>query len=311
MRKLKGVESQADSCRMLNVKRSTYQRVLYDAAVREGVMVRFGCRVESVDESTPSVTLSTGETITADLLIGADGKHLFSQLCSKSRPLTPAQGIKSIVRPVVLGTEDVTLVPNSTCYQCTIPASRMNSNPLTAALLAEEAIDSWWGPNRHFICGRRAGGKEYDASFFIHPDPKSPEVVSTKPRLSPWRSPKTNMKASQVERAASEIDINDISSPNGRNADRRGDVNEIRSNVSAFEPRVQAFVNMVAPENCSLWKVAAVPDLPRWVGQSGKVVLLGDAAHAMVPHLGQVRSHISTLQLYFHRLSILHYYQDC
>lgn len=58
---------------MLNVYRPLYQRVLYEGAIREGVEVRFDSRVEVVDEKSPSITLSTGEKIEADLIIGADG----------------------------------------------------------------------------------------------------------------------------------------------------------------------------------------------------------------------------------------------
>jgi salicylate hydroxylase len=61
--------------RMLNVPRQTYQRLLYEAAVREGVNVRFGARVEKLADSSPlpCVILSTGERIEADLIVGADG----------------------------------------------------------------------------------------------------------------------------------------------------------------------------------------------------------------------------------------------
>lgn len=61
--------------RMLNVPRQTYQRLLYEAAVREGVNVRFGARVEKLADSSPlpCVTLPTGERIEADLIVGADG----------------------------------------------------------------------------------------------------------------------------------------------------------------------------------------------------------------------------------------------
>ena len=135
----------------------------------------------------------------------------------------------------------------------------MSSNPLTAPLAAEKGLQSWWGPNSQWICGTvDDGGEVYHASFFIHP---------TKDRPLPQSH---------------------VSASNSRNSDRRGDVNEILANISAYEPRVKAFSEMIKPEDVSLWKVAALLDLPTWTSASGKVVLLGDAAHAMSPHLGQV-----------------------
>ncbi|PVH74524.1 FAD/NAD(P)-binding domain-containing protein [Cadophora sp. DSE1049] len=226
---------------MLTVRRQIYQKVLYEAAVREGVKVRFGCRVETIDEEKPSVKLTSGETVEADLIVGADG-------------------IKSIVRPAVLGGKDIQLEPNSTCYQCTIPGSVMESNPLTAPLAAELGIQSWWGPNSHWICGRKLGGQSYDAGFFIHPTKDRPL----------WA-----------------FDGVDASSSNSQNSDRKGDINDILSNISAYEPRVKEFAKMITADECRLWKVAALPDLATWVSQSGKIALLGDAAHAMSPHLGQ------------------------
>jgi len=59
---------------MLSMHRPIYQKLLYEAAVREGVVVRFGAIVESVDQTGPSITLSTGEKISADVIVGADGE---------------------------------------------------------------------------------------------------------------------------------------------------------------------------------------------------------------------------------------------
>ena len=58
---------------MYSLPREVFQRILYEAAVKEDVDVRFGCAVESIDERTPAVTLKSGETVRADIVIGADG----------------------------------------------------------------------------------------------------------------------------------------------------------------------------------------------------------------------------------------------
>jgi salicylate hydroxylase len=141
----------------------------------------------------------------------------------------------------------------------------MLSSPLTAPLINERAIHSWWGPNRHWICGPKSNGQSYDASFFIHPTASSP------------------LPASHVSASNSHDPGKD------KDNDRRGDVREVTNGVQTYgyEKRVQAFAKMIPPENCTLWKVTQLPDLPTWVSESGRIVLLGDAAHAMSPHLGQ------------------------
>ncbi|PMD41246.1 FAD/NAD(P)-binding domain-containing protein [Hyaloscypha variabilis F] len=232
---------------MLNVTRPVYQRVLYEAAVKEGVDVRFGAKVEGIQESErgPSVRLSTGEVLSADLIIGADG-------------------IKSPTRAYILN-GDIALQPNSTCYQCTIPASLMLSSPLTAPLIKEHGLQSWWGPNTHLICGRTKNGDSYSASFFIHPSPSSP---------LPSSSPSHTSSSNAVHSGTSDNN-------------RKGDISHILSNIDPYEDRIKAFINLIPEENCKLWNVAQLPDLQTWVSSSGRIVVLGDAAHAMSPHLGQ------------------------
>ena len=58
---------------MWNVHRADYQRVLHDAALERGVIVRFDCGVEALNENEPSVTIKGGEVVKGDLIIGADG----------------------------------------------------------------------------------------------------------------------------------------------------------------------------------------------------------------------------------------------
>lgn len=80
----------------------------------------------------------------------------------------------------------------------------------------------------------------------------------------------------------------DILAANSASSYRHGSIATLRATVSDFEPRVRKFVSMVKPEDCFLWKIAHLPKLKSWVSGSGKVAVLGDAAHAMVPHLGAV-----------------------
>lgn len=58
---------------------------------------------------------------------------------------------------------------------------------------------------------------------------------------------------------------------------------------------------------CDRWRIAEVPNLPRWSSQAGRIVLLGDAAHAMHPNAAQgystIIEDIGVLQFLFSRLS--------
>lgn len=47
--------------------------MMYKLAIDAGAVVQFATTVTSIDPFLPSATLSTGETVRADLLIGADG----------------------------------------------------------------------------------------------------------------------------------------------------------------------------------------------------------------------------------------------
>jgi salicylate hydroxylase len=64
-----------------------------------------------------------------------------------------------------------------------------------------------------------------------------------------------------------------------------GDLSEMKKHYSNFDPTIQKVLSHVT--SCLKWKLADIPPLPKWVSESGRVVLIGDAAHAMVPYLAQ------------------------
>ncbi|KAK0116576.1 hypothetical protein ONS96_012433 [Cadophora gregata f. sp. sojae] len=223
---------------VMAIPRARYQKLLYDAAIELGVQVRLSSRVKSLDENVPSVRLTTGDVIKGDIIIGADG-------------------IKSTVRSTILRDDDVQPIPESIAYQCTISRADMMSDPLTAPLMEEGSIHSWYAPSRQIISGSDTSSSFYRLTLIFYPS-SSPLTSSS----------------------------DDILAANSASSYRLGSTTYLRDLVSDFEPRVKKTIELVKPEDCFLWNIAHLPKLKSWVGESGRMVLLGDAAHAMVPHLG-------------------------
>jgi hypothetical protein len=72
------------------------------------------------------------------------------------------------------------------------------------------------------------------------------------------------------------------------NWNTKGDVDHLRKAFADYDPRLRRALDYVPADECRLWNILSLPDLPTWVSPSGNVVILGDAAHAMRPYLAQV-----------------------
>ena len=64
-----------------------------------------------------------------------------------------------------------------------------------------------------------------------------------------------------------------------------GNLDEMKATFADFDPIIKRVLGKV--KGCLKWKLADLPPLPSWVSESGRVVLIGDAAHAMVPYMAQ------------------------
>jgi salicylate hydroxylase len=64
-----------------------------------------------------------------------------------------------------------------------------------------------------------------------------------------------------------------------------GDVEEMKATYEDFNPVIRKVIGQVT--SCLKWTLADLPPLQTWRSASGKVVLIGDAAHATVPFLAQ------------------------
>ncbi|KUJ06637.1 salicylate hydroxylase [Mollisia scopiformis] len=60
---------------------------------------------------------------------------------------------------------------------------------------------------------------------------------------------------------------------------------DLKKEYEGWEEPIQEILN--SAEAVHKWRIGEVPDLPSWRSENGKVVLLGDAAHAMMPYTAQ------------------------
>lgn len=74
-----------------------------------------------------------------------------------------------------------------------------------------------------------------------------------------------------------------------------GDLLKLKATYAHFDPIVQKLLNLANPNDCYIWRLSQMPPLSNWVQKSGRVVLSGDAAHAMLPYTGMVSLELSVL----------------
>lgn len=61
----------------------------------------------------------------------------------------------------------------------------------------------------------------------------------------------------------------------------------MRSQYDAWNPMIQSAMDAVPLHTLSIWAFHTVPKLKTWVSQAGRVVLVGDSAHAIPPAAGK------------------------
>ncbi|KAF8684732.1 hypothetical protein RHS04_01160 [Rhizoctonia solani] len=212
-----------------HIHRADLHRMLYKLVEQAGVKVRLASTVKSINPLAPSVTLFGGETMHCDLIVGADG-------------------VKSMIREVVVGGPDRPQPTGDAAYRAIIPAEKMRGDPELEALLENPEMTAWMGPGRHIMAYCIRGREEYNM-VLIHPDGRD----GSAPAVESWTA--------------------------------EGSVEEMRRDFSGWEPRIQKLINLI-PSTLK-WLLADRQPLDKWVHDSGKVVLLGDSCHPMLPYRAQ------------------------
>ena len=114
-----------------HIHRADLHKMLFDL-VAPRVKIRLGSTVVAVDPETPSVTLASGEVVTADLIIGADG-------------------VKSIVQTTVLGTINEAQATGDAAYRAIVPTSVMLNDSELKPLVDSPEMTAWMAPGRHLM----------------------------------------------------------------------------------------------------------------------------------------------------------------
>ena len=116
--------------------RADYQRVLVEEARRLGTEIRLGQDVARIDcnDVHPVIHLANGGTMTADVVVGADG-------------------LRSIVRKSVLGFVKEPEESGDLAYRVTIPREDLldEQDPFIQGVIHRKLNAIWWGQNMHVV----------------------------------------------------------------------------------------------------------------------------------------------------------------
>jgi salicylate hydroxylase len=198
------------------VHRAALQRVLV-AALAPGVVEHDRqCVAVAQDGDGARIEFADGRSVTADVVVGADGVH-------------------SVARRAVAG-ERAARYSGTVGYRGLVPIEQLPSLPDSTPL------QFWAGPRAHLLHYSIEGGTIVNFLAVV--------------RQTAWTSSTWNEPC---------------------------DVAEALAAYAGWHPAVTEMVGAV-PEG-SRWALHDHAPLERW--SAGRVVLIGDAAHAMVPHQGQ------------------------
>jgi salicylate hydroxylase len=175
------------------------------------------CVSFSQDVGTATVGFADGTTVTADVVIGADGIHSVLQ----GFVVTPAEPVSSGV----------------VAYRGLVPCP---------AEYPADALRMWVGDGKHFLVFPVRAGQLLNYVGFV---PSGTSVRES------WSAP--------------------------------GDPAALAAHFAGWDPMIGQVIAAISQPGGSgfQWGMYDRTPLPRW--SSGRLTLLGDAAHPMLPHLGQ------------------------
>ncbi|KAF7374376.1 FAD/NAD(P)-binding domain-containing protein [Mycena sanguinolenta] len=240
-----------DQNRSLSCHRSDVHDELMRLAVGEGeghpIELRLGSRVVDCSPEDGTVTLEGGQVIQADLVIGADGLH-------------------STIRTTVLGHPQKATASGFSCFRSVIDASKLrdisDTDWFTGGLPGMKSLYDKEGDYRLAVMYLCRGGSLINL-VALYSDPHQDDPGQHRLIILTVPTSKGQYFAGW--------------SPVGTRE-------ELLQTFQTFHPK---FVELFSLADSPIlrWQLRVLPVLDTWI--RGRAALLGDAAHATLPTLGQ------------------------
>ncbi|KAF0330560.1 salicylate hydroxylase [Colletotrichum asianum] len=239
----------------LTIHRADYHKILWDAAETAGADLRLGAQVERLSaDSVDSVGvfLVGGECITADVIVGADGKKnplkphcscLTPENITSFAPLTSRQDLWSVTRDFVLGWHSPPVESGDMAHRATFKRGDLLAlqDSQVEELMNKGAVTCWMGPNRHAVFYPTDGGDSYNLVL---------------------------------------LSANDM--PQGVH-EEIGNTVDMKLRFEGWDTRLTTMISSIS--HVLKWKLFHHKELSEWT--KGPVALLGDACHPTLPYQAQ------------------------
>ncbi|KAK7063750.1 6-hydroxynicotinate 3-monooxygenase [Favolaschia claudopus] len=195
------------------------RKMMYDVAVGQGATVRLGATAVSVDPERRAVALDSGETLTADVIIGADG-------------------VFGLIRPILLAEQDIeeATEPPLCMYSAIVPKALVEKDPQSKHFYEPKVISmfSFFGNNQSVISHPTGGAPSFTFTLY-------------RPYDEFENSPADGMRAA----------------------------------LQSVCPRLRNLGPLIKQPR--RFPVFAHPALDDWLDETGRLVVVGGAAHPIPP----------------------------